>query len=117
MKITRIETFVIRVPIRRPIGDSTHSFTHWSTPGCWIHTDEGLVGTGYTGLEGAGEDLVTSVIDRYYAPHLIGRDPFQVAGIWEELQWGEMHWVGRAGVTQMALSAVDIALWDLMAQA
>lgn len=117
MKITKVETFVVRTPIRRQIGDSTHAFTHWSTPGCWVHTDDGLVGTGYTGLEGDGEELVTQVIERYYAPALLGRDPFEVRRIWEELQWGRLHWIGRAGVTQMALAAVDIALWDLMARA
>ena len=116
MKITSIETFIVRVPIRRPIGDSTHHFDHWSAPGCLIRTDEGLVGTGYTGLEGNGESLITEVIDRYYAPKLLGRDPHDVAALWEEMQWGEMHWIGRAGVTQMALAAVDIALWDLKAQ-
>jgi L-alanine-DL-glutamate epimerase-like enolase superfamily enzyme len=46
----------------------------------------------------------------------LGRDPFEVTLLWEELQWGDLHWVGRAGVTQMALAAVDIALWDIMAQ-
>ncbi|GHO88076.1 mandelate racemase/muconate lactonizing enzyme family protein [Dictyobacter formicarum] len=117
MKITKVESFIIRTPIRRDIGDSTHMFTHWSTPGCWITTDEGLIGTGYTGLEGNGEELIKQVIDQYYAPKLLGRDPFEVKRIWEELQWGRLHWIGRAGVTQMALSAVDIALWDIMAQA
>lgn len=117
MKITKVESFIIRTPIRRDIGDSTHSFTHWSTPGCWITTDTGIVGTGYTGLEGDGEELVKQVIDQYYVPRLLGRDPFEVKRIWEELQWGRLHWVGRSGVTQMALAAVDIALWDIMAQA
>lgn len=117
MKIAKVETFIVRTPIRREIGDATHAFTHWSTTGCWIHTDDGLVGTGYTGLEGNGEQLITDVIEQHYAPVLIGRDPFEVKALWEELQWGRLHWVGRAGVTQMALSAVDIALWDLLARA
>ncbi len=47
---------------------------------------------------------------------MIGRDPFEVSRIWEEFQWGKLHWVGRSGITQMALSAVDIALWDILAQ-
>jgi L-alanine-DL-glutamate epimerase-like enolase superfamily enzyme len=117
VKIAKVETFIVQTPIRREIGDATHAFTHWSTTGCWIHTDDGLVGTGYTGLEGDGEQLITDVIERYYAPVLIGRDPFEVKALWEELQWGRLHWVGRAGITQMALSAVDIALWDLLARA
>jgi L-alanine-DL-glutamate epimerase-like enolase superfamily enzyme len=117
MNISRVETFIVRMPIRRQISDATHDFTHWSVAGCWLHTDEGLVGTGYTGLEGDGEDLIAQVIDRYYAPVLIGRDPSEISAIWEDLQWGRLHWVGRAGITQMALAAVDIALWDLVALA
>jgi len=117
MKITKVESFIVRTPIRRDIGDSTHSFSYWSTPGCWISTDDGVVGTGYTGLEGDGEELIKQVIDNYYAPRLVGRDPFEVKNIWEDLQWGRLHWIGRAGVTQMAQAAVDIALWDIMAQA
>lgn len=117
MKITNVEPFVLRVPIRRPIGDATHNFDFWSISGCWIRTDNGLTGTGYTGLEGHGESLITDVIKDAYAPVVVGRDPNDVHAIWEELQWGKMHWVGRSGVTQMALSAVDIALWDLRSQA
>jgi L-alanine-DL-glutamate epimerase-like enolase superfamily enzyme len=117
VKITKVETYVVRTPIRREIGDATHAFSHWSTTGCWITTDDGLVGTGYTGLEGDGEELITQVIDQHYKPVLLGRQPHEVKALWEELQWGRLHWVGRAGVTQMALSAVDIALWDLIAQA
>lgn len=117
MKIVAVESFIVRVPIRRPIGDAVHDWDFWSVPGCWVRTDDGLVGTGYTGLMGNGESLITDVIDQYYAQRLLGADPQDVAGLWDSLQWGEMHWVGRAGVTQMALSAVDIALWDIKAQA
>jgi L-alanine-DL-glutamate epimerase-like enolase superfamily enzyme len=117
MQISQVETFIVRVPIRREISDATHVFTHWSVTGCWVRTDEGLTGTGYTGLEGDGEELIADVIGRHYGPALIGRDPLQTSAIWEDLQWGRLHWVGRAGVTQMALAAVDIALWDLKARA
>jgi L-alanine-DL-glutamate epimerase-like enolase superfamily enzyme len=117
MRISQVEPFIVRVPIRREITDATHAFTHWSVTGCWIRTDEGLTGTGYTGLEGDGEELIADVIGRDYGPRLIGRDSLETSAIWEDLQWGRLHWVGRTGVTQMALAAVDIALWDLKARA
>ena len=40
-----------------------------------------------------------------------------VKEIWDELRFGKMHWIGRAGITHMALAAVDIALWDIMSKA
>ena len=37
--------------------------------------------------------------------------------IWQQLYFGKAHWIGRAGATTMAQSAVDIALWDIIAKA
>jgi L-alanine-DL-glutamate epimerase-like enolase superfamily enzyme len=49
---------------------------------------------------------------------LIGEDPLQVAALWTKLyHMPSIRWVGRAGIVQMALSAVDIALWDIKAKA
>ncbi|CAK4858069.1 unnamed protein product [Aphanomyces euteiches] len=61
--------------------------------------------------------MITDTIDDYYAPVLLGKDPFMVKEIWDELRFGKMHWIGRAGITHMALAAVDIALWDIMSKA
>ena len=50
------------------------------------------------------------------APILVGRDPFHVRGLWDEMFW-RTQIVGRAGVaTGSRMGAVDIALWDLMAR-
>jgi L-alanine-DL-glutamate epimerase-like enolase superfamily enzyme len=56
------------------------------------------------------------VIDRYYAPALLGASSEDILGTWKRLYWLPTHWIGRAGVVHMALSMVDIALWDLAAQ-
>ncbi len=117
MKITKVETFVLHVPIEPPIEDSINHASHWGVTGCNIYTDEGIFGTGYTGTTANGDEMIVDTIDRYYAPVLVGQDPFNVKKIWDELRFGKMHWVGRAGITHMALAAVDIALWDIMAKA
>ncbi|HEX9277324.1 MAG TPA: mandelate racemase/muconate lactonizing enzyme family protein [Casimicrobiaceae bacterium] len=116
MRITRVEPFVLHVPPARKIADSVNSVEAWGVTGVRLFTDEGLVGTGYTGTCGKGDELIATTIGTYYAPALVGKDPFMVRQIWDELRWGPMHWVGRAGVVHMALAAVDIALWDLMAK-
>ncbi|WP_152392858.1 mandelate racemase/muconate lactonizing enzyme family protein [Paenibacillus guangzhouensis] len=117
MKITKAESFILHVPITPPITDAINVATHWGVTGMRIYTDEGITGYGYTGTCAQGDEMIAATIDRYYAKKLIGKDPFMVKQIWDELRYGEMHWIGRAGVTHMALAAVDIALWDIMAKA
>ncbi len=117
MKIVRVETFVVHVPLRVPTADSASYMTHWGVPGVLLHTDEGLVGTGYSGTHAVGDELITGVIERHYGPRLLGQDPFNVRYIWEDLHREPLHWIGRVGITTMAHAAIDIALWDLMAQA
>lgn len=117
MKITKVETFILHVPIVPPITDAINSPTHWGLAGVNIYTDEGIFGTGYTGTCAKGDELIVDTIDRYYAKVLLGQDPYNVKKIWEDLRFGDMHWVGRAGIAHMALAAVDIALWDIMAKA
>ncbi|MBB3131310.1 L-alanine-DL-glutamate epimerase-like enolase superfamily enzyme [Paenibacillus rhizosphaerae] len=117
MKIIKAESFILHVPITPPITDAINVATHWGVTGIRIYTDEGITGYGYTGTCAQGDEMIAATIDRYYAKKLIGKDPFMVKQIWDELRYGEMHWIGRAGVTHMALAAVDIALWDIMAKA
>jgi galactonate dehydratase len=88
-------------------------FTLWVDWCNWllvrIRTDEGLVGWGEASLHG-GVQAVEAAIDAY-ADHLVGQDP---AG--PERHWHRLNnmWRWRGGcVFQTALSALDIALWDL----
>ena len=52
-------------------------------------------------------------IDEFYAPLVIGEDPFDYAWLWEKM-YRRTHAWGRKGVGMTAISAVDIAIWDLM---
>src|SRR3989304_10353279 len=117
MKITKVGAFNLRVPLGRTVADSFSVAHHVGLAGARLHTDEGITGIGFTTTLASGDDLIHAAIDRYYAPLLIGRDPFQVKKIWNDLYWSPLHWVGRQGITTMAMAAVDIALWDLMAKA
>jgi L-alanine-DL-glutamate epimerase-like enolase superfamily enzyme len=110
MKITKAESFILHVPIMPPITDAINVATHWGVTGVRIYTDEGIVGYGYTGTCAKGDEMIADTIDRYYAPVLTGKDPFLVKQLWDEMRFGSMHWIGRAGIAHMALAAVDIAL-------
>lgn len=117
MKILGADTFILHVPLGRTIKDATYTFKVWGLVGVTLQGENGLRGTGFTGLEGAGEEQVKSVLDRYYIPRILGRDSLDVKQLWTDCYWSEAHWFGRSGITQLALSAVDIALWDLNSKA
>ena len=79
----------------------------------------GSRGSDFTGTHAhlASDRLVTSCISDSYAPLLIGEDERDHARLWRKLaRHPALQWVGRAGITQLALAAVDVALWDLRAK-
>jgi L-alanine-DL-glutamate epimerase-like enolase superfamily enzyme len=113
--IVSVETYALAVPLTQPLADSTAALKNWIVPVVEIRTADGRVGTGISGIHG-GPELLSHVIDRYYAPALVGASSEDILGTWKRLYWLPTHWIGRAGVVHMALSMVDIALWDLAAQ-
>jgi L-alanine-DL-glutamate epimerase-like enolase superfamily enzyme len=113
--ITSVETYALAVPLIRDIADSTASMSSWIVPVVEIRTADGRVGTGISGVHCAPE-LLCDVINGYYAQKLLGAPSDDILGTWKRLYWLPTHWIGRAGVVHMALSMVDIALWDLAAQ-
>ncbi|MCL4299047.1 MAG: mandelate racemase/muconate lactonizing enzyme family protein [Anaerolineae bacterium] len=121
MKITGVEPFILHVPVTRSqIADSTHQVTHWGAPGVILYTDAGLSGYGYTGTHAhlPTDRLITDCIAHTYGPLLLGENPLEVQHLWRKLyHFPPLQWVGRSGITHLALSAVDIALWDLKAKA
>jgi len=75
-----------------------------------IFTDNGLVGIGNAALAPRATKLV---IDDHLAPLLIGHDPWDVEFLWQHM-YRKTHAFGRKGIGMVAISALDIALWDLM---
>ncbi|MCK5425177.1 MAG: L-rhamnonate dehydratase, partial [Emcibacter sp.] len=71
---------------------------------------DGTIGYGNAAL---CPGLVKKAIDDYLAPLVIGEDPFDYAYIWEKMYRRTAAW-GRKGVGMTAISAIDIAIWDLM---
>jgi L-alanine-DL-glutamate epimerase-like enolase superfamily enzyme len=113
--ITSVETYALAIPLSRGIADSTASLNSWIVPVVEIRTADGRTGTGISGVHCAPE-LLCEVVTGYYAPKLLGAASDDILGTWKRLYWLPTHWIGRVGVVHMALSMVDIALWDLAAQ-
>src|SRR5438552_3802759 len=78
-----------------------------------IATNAGHVGIGEAALS---PRLTKQAIDVYLKPLLIGADPFDVEFLWQ-LMYRKTMAFGRKGVGMVAISAVDIALWDLIGKA
>ena len=75
-----------------------------------IFTDNGLVGIGNAALS----PLVTKqVIDLHLKPLLLGADPWDTEFLWQHMYRKTMAF-GRKGIGMVAISAVDIALWDIL---
>jgi L-alanine-DL-glutamate epimerase-like enolase superfamily enzyme len=74
-----------------------------------IKTDDGLEGLGIT------EPNARAVTERSLKPLLIGQDPLCHEKLWDDMFW-RVRGFGRKGVAFNAISAVDIALWDLKAK-
>jgi len=91
-------------------GDAMNSFRFHQWLTCEIETEDGTIGIGNAAL---APGLVKQAIDQYYAPLVIGEDPFDYAYLWEKM-YRRTHAWGRKGIGMTAISAVDIAIWDLM---
>jgi L-rhamnonate dehydratase len=75
-----------------------------------IFTDDGLVGIGNAAL---APQVTKHVIDLHLKPLLMGKDPWEIEFLWQ-LMYRKTMAFGRRGIGMVAISAVDIALWDLL---
>ncbi len=112
MPITAAESWILRVPFTPSSADRDDA--HHEIIG--VTLDEGPHrGTGFTYLSyNGGGRAVKALIDDLLLPRLIGRASTEVAAIWQEL-FLLTHRMGT-GLNRFAMSAVDIALWDLKAK-
>ena len=96
-----------------PPTDSMASFRFHGWLVVEVMADSGLVGIGNAAL---APRLAKQAIDTYLAPLVIGRDAWDVEFLWQLMYRQTLAW-GRKGIGMAAISAVDIALWDLLGKA
>jgi len=75
-----------------------------------IETDDGILGTGWCE---DGCRAVAPMVDNHLSRLLIGQDPFTVEGLWDRLYRATLPY-GRKGAVLQAISAIDLALWDIL---
>ncbi|GIJ30317.1 D-galactarolactone cycloisomerase [Micromonospora qiuiae] len=113
MKIVRVEAFPLGIRLEEPLRWGAMVVHSKGGIVVEVETDEGLVGLGEAGFSAEYFPTVGPIINQQLAPLLIGRDPLDLAGLWE-LMYRATHLWGRRGVETYAISGIDIALWDLL---
>ncbi len=106
-KIARVETFPLRYAEPNNNGKTRHVTL------VRLETASGAVGWGeaITGSEDAAVAMKV-IMERGFTPRLMGRDPRDVEAIWSEFR-ETTYWTGNGGIVTFAISAIDMALWDL----
>jgi L-alanine-DL-glutamate epimerase-like enolase superfamily enzyme len=94
-------------------ADSMAGFRFYSWLIVEVFTDTGLVGIGNAALS---PRVTKQVVDLYLKPLLTGKDPFDTEFLWQSMYRQTMAF-GRKGIAMVAISAVDIAIWDILGKA
>lgn len=112
-EITSVHTQLFNVPLAEVLSDAKHGdHTHFELITVTIRLSDGSEGTGYSYTGGRGGQAIKAMVDHDLAPFLTGRDGTAVEELYEAMQW-HVHYVARGGIASFAISAVDIALWDI----
>ncbi len=115
-KIARIESGLYRIPLPQVLTDSTHGeMRAFELVTARVRDGDGADGVGYTFTVGRGGGAVLSVLRQEIAEIVADADADRIAFLWNKVWW-ETHYGGRGGPTVLALSAFDMALWDLKAK-
>ena len=111
--IKAVDARLFKIPLAEVLHDAKHgAHTHFELITTTIELDNGASGTGYTYTGGKGGAAILAMIENDLAPMLTGHDASDVEALYDQMQW-HVHYVGRGGIASFAISACDIALWDL----
>lgn len=114
--IERIATRLFKVPLPEVLSDAKHGdHTHFELVTVTVTLAGGYEGTGYTYTGGKGGQAIRAMIEYDLAPALIGKAGMDIDAIYDFMEW-HVHYVGRGGIASFAVSAIDIALWDIRCQ-
>ncbi|MEE8444595.1 MAG: mandelate racemase/muconate lactonizing enzyme family protein, partial [Alphaproteobacteria bacterium] len=116
MKVTGVRTVRVELPIEPPVRTAIHDIRAVGCVLVTLDTDEGLTGESYMFAFNAGYLSAMEQMVLGLAGTVEGEDPHFVERIWSAL-WRDINFVGHKGISVMALSALDTALWDIVGKA
>lgn len=112
-QIKSVETRLFSVPLPEVLSDAKHGdHTHFQLITATVTLQDGSSGTGYTYTGGKGGHAIAAMIEHDLTPFLIGKDASKIDQLYDGMQT-HLHYVARGGIASFAISAIDIALWDL----
>jgi len=116
MKVTEVLATTAVIPLRNVTSSSTRTVSERHYTIVRVRTDEEHEGLGFCYCGNGAGWVVTTRIRDLLAPHIVGRDPHDAEAIWETM-YRDALLMGRRGAVLRAMSALDIALWDVCAKA
>ena len=111
MIIEDIRTHLLSVPFTDPPKTGFLSLERIDLLVVEVETADGVVGTGHLHPLASGMKTLEMCIHEMLKPLLLGEDAADVEALWRKM-WQATYIQGRMGITVMAMSALDIALWD-----
>jgi L-alanine-DL-glutamate epimerase-like enolase superfamily enzyme len=115
-KITSLITGYYRVALPEALTDSTHGvMKDFELVTVRVRDSDEALGVGYTFTVGRNGGAIANILERDMAEIVAGKNPDQIEAVWDAVWWA-MHYGGRGGPTVLALSALDMALWDMKAK-
>jgi len=115
-RIAEITAGHYRIPLPVALSDSTHgTMTAFELITVRVRDTDGEEGVGYTYTTGHNGRAIHATLAHEIAEIAAGADADRIEQIWNKVWWG-LHYGGRGGPSVLALSALDIALWDLKAR-
>jgi D-arabinonate dehydratase len=115
MRIRSVEAIAISIPLQAAVSDAVRRITHRDHLIVRIRTEEGLEGCGFT-LGYDSSRAMVSLVETIFGPLLEGADALDSERLWSEMYRQSIQ-AGRRGAALRAMSAIDIALWDLRGKA
>jgi len=111
--ITDVTTIKLRFPMQTAMADAIHYMPDRLALLVCVHTDEGLIGLGEAASYGGSLESTEAVVTGELRRIILGEDPFRVERLWQMMAT-RAHQRGRRGMLMMAISGIDIALWDII---
>ena len=115
-RITSIEPGFYRIPLPTVLTDSMHGeMRAFELNTVRVRDADGAEGVGYTFTVGRNGAAIDAILTREFPEIMDGEEADHVERLWQKAWWA-LHYGGRGGPTVLALSAFDMALWDLKAK-
>ncbi|GBC74792.1 D-galactarolactone cycloisomerase [archaeon HR06] len=119
MKISKIETIPVSLPLKEEAFDATSKWENFNLLFVEVITDNGIVGLGEIApLHGKEMPIFEAIIKKRLEGRIIGEDPYNLERIWWKMvgKGSDAYTLGRSGAIITAASAIDMALWDIVSK-